>query len=166
MRLNEKQEQFIKNLYIDLNAVLSAYAYKTLKDKHLAEEAVQEAFYIACVKVSSCMECPNPKGWLMVVLKNVISNMRKDNIRYYRTFIPISVYNLPQTIFIETDTDVHYYDFLSEPDLAIFKKIVLNGITLQEASCELGITQEACKKRLQRARRRLKEKLVDNSHSN
>ncbi len=81
MRLSTDQSQFINSLYTELYLKLFRYAVNALKSSHLAEEAVQETFCIACIKAKDCMQSPNPEGWIVLTLKNVIRNTIKSRYR-------------------------------------------------------------------------------------
>ena len=51
---------------------------------HWLKRAVQDTFRIACTKVDELITSPNPKGWLMNTLKNVINNMKRSRARWLR----------------------------------------------------------------------------------
>mgnify|MGYP000863312626 FL=1 len=59
--------------------------------------------------------------------------------------------------------DIIYRDLLGEDDFEILNMVVINRYTMLEAASELGITVEACKKRVQRAKKRLKKIIDENS---
>ena len=56
MSNNTENNRIIEELYIDLYPKLLRYATNSLGDLHLAEEAVQETFRIACAKFVQLME--------------------------------------------------------------------------------------------------------------
>lgn len=55
MSNNTENNRIIEELYIDLYPKLLRYATNSLGDLHLAEEAVQETFRIACAKFVQLM---------------------------------------------------------------------------------------------------------------
>ena len=55
--------------------------------------------------------------------------------------------------------DVLFGDVSDSEDFQLLKRIALNRCTMLEMSEELGISVESCKKRVQRARKRLQEKI-------
>ena len=62
----------IEDLYADMYPKLFIYAKNSLGDFHLAEEAVQDTFRIACAKSAQLIESQNRPGWLTNTLhKNV-----------------------------------------------------------------------------------------------
>lgn len=54
-----------------------AYASSVLRDRNLAEEAVQDTFCIFCAKANDTLQHENPQGWLMRTLQNVMRNMQR-----------------------------------------------------------------------------------------
>ena len=58
--MNAEQKKFISDLYHALYQFLVRYANSSLKNDALAEEAVQEAFAIACKKPEEVCGSPNP----------------------------------------------------------------------------------------------------------
>ena len=59
----------------------------------------------------------------------------------------------------EEDIDILLGDVSPLEDFQILKMIVLNGYSMKEAADEYGISLEACKKRVQRIKKRLQKKL-------
>ena len=55
--------------------------------------------------------------------------------------------------------DVLFCDLSGSEDFQLLKRIALDRCTVLEMAEELGISVESCKKRVQRARKRLQEKL-------
>ncbi len=160
MGLNDGQQRAIEQYYQEMFYSLSANAQSALNDRSLAEEAVQDTFRIACAKADIFLSSPNPKGWLLNTLKNVIHNTIRS--RAYLNKIVISSLDANGSI-IEGDVDSLNVDFLysnlaGDDDYKLIKKIALDKYTMLEASQELGISVEACKKRVQRAKKKLKKR--------
>lgn len=166
MPMDKEKEEMIERLYREMFPRLYIYAVNALNDDHIAEEAVQDTFRIACMKAVELQHSKNQQGWLMLTLKNVIRNIRRAQTR---------MANLLVTIFSENDTVVcnanHelefsalYSDLVGAEDFDLLVKIAVEGDTIADVAAELGITVEACKKRVQRAKARLKkalEKITD-----
>jgi len=79
--LTAEQEAFVKELYIAMYHSLLAYAKIALGDYHLAEEAVQDTFRIACAKINSLASSKNPNGWIVKTQVYVIKNMIRSRAR-------------------------------------------------------------------------------------
>jgi len=59
----------------------------------------------------------------------------------------------------EIDIDVLYGDEAKREDFQIFKMVAVEGRSMRETADEFGISIEACKKRVQRIKKRLQKKL-------
>lgn len=163
MELNDNQRRAIESLYKEMFYPLSAYAQSALNDRSLAEEAVQDTFRIACAKANDFLSSPNPRGWLLNTLKYVIKNTVRS--RAYLNSMVVSTLDFDENI-IPKDTDVPDIDFLysdmaDNEDYKLLKKIALDKYSMLEASQELGISVEACKKRVQRAKKKLKKHFIE-----
>ena len=159
MGLTCEQDLFIEALYRDMYKQLCTYANNALHDRGLAEEAVQDTFRIACSKPDDLMSCPNPRGWILTTLKHVIANIRRQRITIINMMISTpdaKEISVPTTT-AEVDVEVLCEQVLGEEDYRIFRMIVFDKCTMLEAAQTAGISVEACKKRIQRAREKLKK---------
>ena len=158
--LREDQNVLIEQLYMEMYHPLFTYARNALNDVSLAEEAVQDTFRIACAKIGALETSPNPKGWLLNVLKNVIRNMRRQQIQITKLTMEAMMH---ESVVVPEDTansvDLMYSDVIPREDFLLLKRIALERLTMLELSSELNISVEACKKRVQRARKRMKTEL-------
>lgn len=156
-------EEQITALYRDMYGRMVAYASSVLGDPNLAEEAVQDTFCIFCVKADTTLHHENPRGWLMRTLQNVMRNMQRQRSVMNRLIMrSLQVEHLEELlVYDEEDVDLLYGDLAARADFQLLKRVVLDGCTMLEAAEEQGITVEACKKRVQRIRAYLKQKLSD-----
>ena len=74
--MTAEQDRFFTAIYLDRRKPLLEYAESNLHNHALAEEAVQQAFEIACRKIEDFQNCPKPEGWIFRSLEFVISNMK------------------------------------------------------------------------------------------
>ena len=151
----------MEQLYREMFSKLYMYALRIISNPSLAEEAVQNTFCIACSKEDCLFSCDNPHGWLMNTLKNVIRNMLRD-----RAKLAISVFDIMEESNISTNdevnVDVLYSDISKTEDFQLLKWIALDKYSIREISDNLGISMEACKKRVQRAKKRLQNHINNN----
>ncbi len=160
MTLREDQNNLIEQMYREMYLQLFTYARSALDDASFAEEAVQDTFRIACAKIEEIQGSPNPKGWLLNVLKNVIRNMRRSQIQIAKVTMAamMNAASAPQES-PETTVEVMYADLIPQEDYLLLKHVALERLTMLELSQELGISIEACKKRVQRAKSKMKKQL-------
>lgn len=150
-------------LYEEMYGPLLAYSRSVLGKTSLAEEAVQDTFRIACGKVKQVKKSPNPKGWLVVTLKNVMRNMEKTQARMH-TYLVATV-PLEEAIGLSNGEneyyEVEYSDLISKEDFALVKAIVVEGQSMLETAQQFDISLEACRKRLWRAKQKMRTILED-----
>ena len=87
MGLDRQQDEFVSRYYKEMYQQLMVYARSSLSNPSLAEEAVQDTFRIACAKIDDFMSSPNPQGWLVLVLRNVIRNIRRELASLSKTIV-------------------------------------------------------------------------------
>ena len=137
------------------------YAESALGNHAMAEDAVQLAFEIGWRKIEAFQNCPKPEGWIFKSLEFVISNM-KSRLRTERRVIAITDEYRPDLVAAPADPlplRVHFGDLVDTPQFQIIYEMEFNGRTLAEIAKELGISENACKKRAERARKDLQKKM-------
>lgn len=159
------QEQFFDSLYQEMYELLLHYAENALEYHHaLAEEAVQETFRVCWTKMESVMTMENPRGWLFATLKNVIRNIRRNQARFANLLLMLSAaYSMEAPAASERlSLDLEYGDLKNDPDYLLLKEFVLEHCSIREMAQARGITIAACKKRIQRAKERLRKYFEEN----
>ena len=162
--MNPEYSERIAQLYLEMYDMLITYAQCSFKEESLAEEAVQETFQIACQKPDKLFASLNPKGWLVNTLKFTIRNIkrRRENARQI-----LSSYLIAQKECVAFSEDklclqVMYEDFSHTEEFKLIKEMVIDGKSHLEMAEARGITVNACKKRVQRAKEVLKQKIKQN----
>lgn len=163
MSLDKRQKHSIEELYVEMYNKLMVYAQSALDDSSQTEEAVQDTFRIACAKADDLLSSNNPRGWLFKTLKNVIKNTLHSRARLNNLLISIDVDTYVEDINSksEENIDLIYSNFADKEDYKLLKRIALERSTMLEVAQELGISVEACKKRVQRARKKLQKYLKE-----
>ena len=151
----------IERLYLQLYPLLFEYARSSLSSDSLAEEAVQDTFRIVCQKPEAMISSPNPEGWIMNTLKNVLKNtIRNQNISR-RILLDYFASNI-NDITVTNDRvglEILYEDVADLEEFKMVKAMALEGKSYLEMSQDLGISMAACRKRMQRARETLRKKI-------
>lgn len=151
----------IEQLYLRMYPLLAAYARSQLDSDAIAEEAVQDTFVIACQKRRALADSPNPEGWLMNTLKNVISNtIRSQNSakRILAEYIALH----SQDILIHDDQislEAQYGSLACLEEFRLLKEMAVDGKSCQQMARERNITLTACRKRVERAKNVLRKKI-------
>lgn len=155
-RMNGQQKQWIANLYREMYDHLLQYANGILKDPLQAEEAIQETFRIACDKYTLLMGSANPRGWVMNTLKGVLQNQQRRNRKQSNLFVQMEDSELPRDGAPDTVAlDVLYGDMADSQEFQLLVA-VSEGETVKEIAQRMGISEDSCKKRVQRSRKYLK----------
>lgn len=151
------REEFLEQLYRSMYAPLLRYAQYVLEgDALLAEEAVQEAFATAWRRIDVLMGSPNPQGWMMETLKHVIQATRRsrDKARWAAQAAE-EAGEVAATD--EENLDTIYGDLVGQAAYELMKEYALEHQSVDELARARGLSREACKKQLQRARKKLKK---------
>lgn len=95
----------------------------------------------------------------MLTLKHVMQNMLRAQRKVQRLLFLTAGEEQPAEAPELLDVDVLFGDVSDSEDFRLLKRIALDQCTIVELAQDLGISVEACKKRVQRARKRLQKKL-------
>ena len=126
-----------------------------------AEEAVQETFRIACTRADVLYTSPNPEGWLINTLKNVLSNMahnRATASRIMTQYISTQIKELTVTE-DRLRFELLYENVSDLEEFKLLKEMVIEGKSHLEMAEARGISVAACKKRVQRAKEVLRKNI-------
>lgn len=159
--MEKEQSAFIEQLYIEMYDKLITYARCALQDDAIAEEAVQETFRIACQKPESLQESPNPNGWLVITLKNTIRNIKHNRATAQRILFQYLELHAEEDSYSTESPGlaILYGDIFNTEAFKLVKEYAIDGRSHLEMAKARGITVAACKKRLQRAKEHLRQKL-------
>lgn len=138
-----------------------AIAHSMLGDRHLAEDAAQEAFAKAAVKLPQLKKENRFAGWLAVICRNVAKDMarRKENLRTTDDLSMIAAT-------AETDDDAEAVrkalNQLSAPAREVIFLRYYDGMSYEQISSVLGISEQAINGRLRRAKKKMADYLRRN----
>lgn len=166
--MNDAERSFVEQLYMRLAGMMMATALHELGDEQLAEEAVQDTFRILCSKVAEVMKHPNPAGWVVTTLMNTIRKIPQQRGRTESMLVRFRSEQLTRASSAasaedELDPDVKYADLADDDDYILLKRFSAAQCTIVEFAKELGISVDACGKRLQRARKKLRKYFEENA---
>ncbi len=162
--MNKEENQWFECLYIKSSARLFKFASRLLGSEETARELVQEAFIVAVTKISELMTHPNPEGWLMDVMKRLISN----EIRRSRKRKEVGLESAAD-IAADSQLEPGFLDCLPGELSANDKEILLlrceQGLSFKEIGERMSINEELSRLRFYRAKERcrkyvLKEKNI------
>lgn len=159
--MTAEQSRMIEELYLEMFDKMIAYARCSFDSESLAEEAVQETFRVACQKPEQLCQSINPRGWLVQTLKYTICNIQASQASAKRL---VEKYKAKQSIdssFSEDRVDLHilYGEVAHTEEFQLLVEKAIEGRSHLEIANRRGISVDACKKRVQRAKKTLRKKL-------
>ena len=149
----------IEQLYLEMYDMMLAYARSSFEEESLAEEAVQETFIIACQKPEQLCQSVNPKGWLVNTLKFTIRNMKRNRDRIQQLLSMVEQNDTATYSEDRLPLDLMYEDLSNTEEFKLLVEMAIDGKSHLEMATARNITVSACKKRVQRAKEKLQEKL-------
>lgn len=166
-KLRPEEKDFIDKLYWEMSAekALFYYANKSIIDTAFVDDVMQETFLIACVKIDELMVSPKPKGYIMYILQNTIKNFNRvrNNIIKMLADVPIEdwVEYQSESTGSEDDLDLLYGDLVKYKEYEILKKFAVEDKPVAVIAKELNISENACKLRIFKAKKKLKKILEE-----
>ena len=159
--MDAKQKKQIEKLYLEMHDMLMSYARSSLENEALAEEAVQETFHIACQIPEKLCDSKNPKGWLVLTLKNTIRNMKRSRATAKRIVEQYLMVQLKESTVSEDriDLGILYQNVADLEEFKLLSEMAIEGRSHEEMANKRGISISACKKRVQRAKETLQRKI-------
>ena len=159
--MTEEQNRKIEELYLEMFDKMKIYAYSSLGNQALAEEAVQETFRIACQKPEQLCESANPRGWLVQTLKYTIRNMQSNRATAKRIVEKYLMTQFRDLSFSEDSLDLNvlYENVADTEEFKLLAEMAIEGRSHLEMANSRGISVSACKKRVERAKKTLRRRL-------
>ncbi len=164
--MEPKAAELIDRLYRELAPRLVRYARGALGGRiELAEEAVQIAFMEACEKSEALLASENPHGWIVnavrIVIKKLVAEQRRlaELIRRAEAQLAPDAQAAPDPQL--SAPDLLYGDLAADEDFKLLRRYSETGCSIAELAADYGISFEAAKKRVQRARKRLRKIFED-----
>ena len=157
--MNPEYSEQIEKLYLEMYDMMICYAHCSFKEESLAEEAVQNTFQIACQKPDQLCKSVNPKGWLVNTLKFTIRNMKRSRESARQL---LSLMEQDESVTYSEDKlplQLMYADIADSEEFKLLIEMAIEGKSHLEMATARGISVDACKKRVQRAKETLQKKI-------
>ncbi|MCP4610004.1 MAG: sigma-70 family RNA polymerase sigma factor [Planctomycetes bacterium] len=131
-----------------------AIAHSVLDDRHLAEDAAQQAFAKAAVKLPQLKKENRFAGWLAAICRNIAKDMaRKTEIFQSTDDLSIAATEPRDDGTIETVRQAIRKLSASAKELVFLR--FYDGMSYEQISTVLGISEQAINGRLRRAKKKM-----------
>lgn len=159
--MDAEQRKRIGELYLEMYDKLMVYARANLGSEALAEEAVQETFQIACQKPEDVCGSPNPQGWLVLALRNVVRNIISRRVTAKKAEETYLKPQMEEHAVCEDRLSLNllYENVAGTEEFKILSEMAVEGKTHEEMALSRHISINASKKRVQRAKEILQKKI-------
>ena len=138
-----------------------AIAHSLIGDRHLAEDAAQETFAKAAVKLPQLRQTNKFAGWLAAICRNQARNMarRENGLQTTDEFSTVAAKSDRND---SVDTVMQALKKLSAPAREVVFLRYYDGLSYEQISGVLGISEQAINGRLRRAKRKMADYLRHN----
>ena len=157
--MTERNQWFIK-LYQEPSARLFKQAFYVLRDRHLAEDLVEETFLILLYKQKDLLTHPNIGGWLSQTLKHLILDETKSARHRLETPLIHDTFAFTVDTYHEPLEDLLPKE-LSPKEREILVLLFEKQLSYEEIAQHLGISILNCRTRAFRAKAHYKELIAN-----
>ena len=131
-----------------------AIAHSMIGDRHLAEDAAQQAFAKAVRKLSQLKNKSKFASWLAVICRNVALDVVKRQ-EWFHTTDDLSTIAAKSNENGTTEAVREALNKLSAPAREVIFLRFYDGMTYEQISAVLGISEQAINGRLRRAKKKM-----------
>lgn len=166
------QKDFFNSLYSKQFLKMRKYAHVLVGRDDLAEEIVQDAFVEALIHIDDLMKKERPGFWLQRTVKNKALHVQREQARYTWRLVSLEDEELADGLVAKQLREVEESDSVSQirraivetlnpQEIRLLKRVAMDGATYKTVSDETGMSIDACQKKIQRIRKKLKKRIPD-----
>lgn len=152
-RLSAEDAALLEEQYALLFPQLYKAAFFRLENHHLAEDAVQETFAHAMQHIQDFRDSPNPAGWLFHALNYIILHMIRTRNMLLARNVPLEAEHYDVNAVMPDEVQSLNID--GDNDLILLNRYYNQGCSIAQLAEEAGISVEAMRMRMHRAKKRL-----------
>lgn len=143
---------------------LRRYARHLTKNFEQADDMVQDCLLRAIENIDKWQPGTNMRAWLIVILRNNFFNhcrraRRENEIKFDPGLVASNFSPAAQVDWLSLGELTEAFGELSEDHRDVINRIVMDGLSYEDAAAELGISVGTVKSRLSRARGELRHRL-------
>lgn len=148
----------VAQAYLRYHDYLVKYARRRGFSEDAAEELVQETFLCVCKDPKQLLACRKASSWLLGVLKHRIAHFKNELQHAEQLQEELKVHCSDQYK-DQLSLRLIYGGIISEKDLELLILYGVEGYTYVELSARFGMEESACRKQIERARKRFRKAL-------
>ncbi|WP_433220056.1 RNA polymerase sigma factor [Microtetraspora malaysiensis] len=153
-------------VYAEAYGQITAYAARRCDSPQDAADVVAETFTIAWRRIDELPPGEEAVLWLYGVTRNVLANHRRGEVRRQARSVELDaemadLYGDPSASGVELTAIVQVFRALPDDDRELLSLVAWEGLDRQEIATALGVSRNAVRIRLHRARRRFSRALAE-----
>ena len=160
LRIAQGDRDALKIIHQYMNRQIYAVAYSVLRDFSLADDIVQETYVKILEKAFSYRKGTNARAWVLSVARNLaIDLFRHRRFEGTEETFADQAMRFDESAVVSSMEVKHALDRLDDEERQIITLKIYAGLRHKEIASLLGMTEEAAKKKYQRAAAKLRELL-------
>ena len=156
--MNKTEQEFIAKLYIEARPKLLDYGRRMCSNHEQIEDAVSEAFRLACEKIDYIMAHPSPEAWMMKTFQKVLYRSEYKEGRHAEVIEKLKPIAAEEPLNDPANNaDILYSGLDDNEDYKLIKRLSESRGSIADLARDMGEPNERVKKKVQRARSRLQK---------
>ena len=151
-------DSFLETIYREMYPKIYTFARLRLQDEQLAQELAQDVFVLAQEKLPELRQSPNHQGWLIRAAGYAVLHAQRERSAIARRTVPLEELQLSAPPPEAEDSDLR--EHMSQEEWKLLRAVYCEGYSIAEAARLCGMSLEACRKRLYRCKKRLRQELA------
>ena len=151
-------DSFLETIYREMYPKIYTFARLRLQDEQLAQELPRDVFVLAQEKLEELRHSPNPQGWLIRAAGYAVLHAQRERAAIARRTVPLEELQLSAPPPEAEDSDLR--EHMSQEEWKLLRAVYCEGYSIAEAARLCGMSFEACRKRLYRCKKRLRQELA------
>lgn len=155
----DRIEQIFREQYKTMFRVLRRIAANDFQ----VEDALQDAFALACDRRETVLAHPTPEAWMLVAAKNFLRNAKRADAKLARRLVLLDD-ELAAKLGTcdEVNIDLEYGGTIPEQEFNLLKRVYLEGYKQSEVAEEFHIAPNSAYMTVKRVREKMRARLEEN----
>lgn len=160
-----EKRALIEDLYRTHSKKIAAVAGRLCSNRELAQDIVHEVFLVAMSRIDEFSACENQQAWLFTVMSNLIGRVYRKRKMVIGLQEKLRVYAQEEGYEDGISIEALYGGLMKAETLQLLIWLYCDGRTYPEIAEKLQISLPACRKRIQRAKALLRERLLEEENA-